>query len=77
VTVPTPAGPVQLKLPPGSVAGRRLRLKGRGLPSGTPGDLYAVLRIVLPATDTEAARQAFRALAEQFPAFNPRANLGV
>jgi curved DNA-binding protein len=77
VTVPTPAGAVELKLPPGSAAGRKLRLKGRGLPASTPGDLYAVLQIVPPPADSEAARQAFRALGEQFPDFNPRAKLGV
>jgi curved DNA-binding protein len=77
VTVPTPSGPVAMKLPPGSVAGRKLRLKGRGLPATEPGDLYAVLQIALPPADGEAAQQAFRDLAAQFPDFNPRAGLGV
>ena len=77
VTVPTPSGAVELKLPPGSLAGRKMRLKGRGLPANPPGDFYAVLQIVLPPADTEAARLAFRTLGEQFPAFNPRAKLGV
>jgi len=77
VTLPTPSGAVDLKLPPGCVAGRKMRLKGRGLPASPPGDLYAVLQIVLPPADTAAAQLAYRTLGEQFPAFNPRAKLGV
>jgi len=78
VSVPTPEGPVQLTLPPGSVAGKKMRLKGRGIPAGAPGsppgDLYAVLAIALPAADSDAAKSAYRAFAEAFD-FNPRAHL--
>jgi curved DNA-binding protein len=76
VTVPTPNGPVVLQIPPGSRAGSRLRLRGRGLPARTPGDLYAVLQIALPPADSAAARAAYEALAAATP-FNPRASLGV
>ncbi len=72
VNLPTPVGRVELTVPPGSVAGRRLRLKGQGLPSAPPGDLYAVLQIALPPADTDAAQSAYRALAQQFGAFNAR-----
>ena len=71
VMVPTPEGPVRLTIPPGSVAGRQLRLKGRGIPGTPPGDLYVVLTIALPPADSEAAREAYRAMAEAFD-FNPR-----
>ena len=74
VTAPTPEGPVQLTVPPGSAAGRKLRLKGKGIPGNPPGDLYAVLAIVLPAADSESAKDAWRTLAEAFD-FNPRAHL--
>jgi len=76
VTVPTPAGPVELKIPAGSKTGSRLRLRGRGLPSNPPGDLYAALQVVLPPSDSEAARQAYRDFAAAVP-FDPRAGLGA
>jgi molecular chaperone DnaJ len=64
VTAPTFEGAVKLKIPPGSQSGRKLRLRGRGLPAlkggntGAPrGDLYVVLQIVLP-DDSPQAREA-------------------
>ena len=74
VPAPTPDGTVQLTVPPGSAAGRKLRLKGRGIPGRTPGDLYAVLAIALPPADNERHREAYRAMAQAFD-FNPRAHL--
>jgi curved DNA-binding protein len=74
VTVPTPDGSLQLNIPKASQAGRKLRLKGKGIPSKTPGDLYVVLRIALPPADTEAALESYRAMARSFN-FNPRAEM--
>ena len=71
VAAPTPEGPVQLTIPPGSAAGRQLRLKGRGIPGKPPGDLYVMLSIALPPADSEAAREAYQAMAKAFD-FNPR-----
>jgi curved DNA-binding protein len=76
VKVPTPVGSVELKIPPGSTSGRKLRLKGRGIPGKTPGDLYVVVQISLPPADTEAARAAYREMEKAFR-FNPRARMGV
>jgi curved DNA-binding protein len=76
VKVPTPAGPIMLKIPPGSFQGRELRIKGRGIPAAEPGDLYAVLRIVLPPADTDKARKHYEDMAREL-SFDPRAKLGA
>lgn len=76
VKTPTPGGAVDLKIPVGSHAGTKLRLKGRGIPASTPGDFYVVLQIALPAASDEQAKAAYRAMADALP-FNPRASLGV
>jgi curved DNA-binding protein len=74
VKVPTPAGAVDLKIPPGSRAGKKLRLKGRGIPARQPGDLYVVLQIALPPADTDSHRRAYENMKDDF-VFNPRAGL--
>lgn len=76
VKVPTLGGIVELKIPEGSAAGRKLRLKGRGIPGDPPGDCYVILAIALPPADTEAAKAFYRKM-EQELAFNPRTRLGV
>jgi curved DNA-binding protein len=76
VQVPTPAGEVALKIPAGSKSGSQLRLRDRGLPSTPPGDLYVLLRVVLPPADTEQAREAYRTFAASVP-FDPRAGFGA
>ncbi|MET0518586.1 MAG: DnaJ C-terminal domain-containing protein [Burkholderiaceae bacterium] len=75
VTAPTPDGSVQLGVPAGSSQGRKLRLKGKGLPGKPPGDLYAVLTLAQPPAASEADKAAYEALAKAFPAYNPRASL--
>jgi len=77
VKVPTPNGMVELKIPKGSIAGSKLRLKGRGIPGNTPGDFYTSLSIAQPPADSETANAFYRYMAEQFTSFNPRAGLGV
>jgi len=76
IKVPTPAGPVDLKIPANSSGGRKLRLKGRGIPARESGDLYVVLQIALPPADSEAAKAAYSEF-EKALEFNPRASLGV
>ena len=56
VKTPTPGGDVDLKIPAGSQAGSKLRLKGRGIPASPPGDFYVVLQIALPAAASDKAR---------------------
>ncbi len=76
LTVPTLGGDVQVKIPPGSQGGKKLRLKGKGLCAGTNrGDQIVTLQIVVPEAKTEEQRQLYRAMAEKLP-FNPRAAMG-
>ncbi|MGO4332577.1 DnaJ C-terminal domain-containing protein [Cupriavidus sp. M-11] len=76
VDIPTPDGSVlQVSVPAASSPDRKLRLKGKGLPSTPPGDFYAVLSIALPPADTEDARQAYREMAKAFSGFAPRGSL--
>ena len=72
VEVNTPPGTGEVTVPAHSRPGRKLRLKGRGIPSATPGDLYLELDIAQPAADSDSARAAYAALAKAFPNFNPR-----
>ena len=76
VKAPTPDGVVDLSIPAGSAAGRKLRLKGRGIPGKPPGDLYVLLQIALPPADTEKAKALYKKMQQEL-AFNPRAGLGV
>lgn len=76
VKVPTPDGPVDLRIPPNSKNGRKLRLKGRGIPAKQPGDFYVELEIALPPADDEKAKEVYRYMRDHLP-FNPRAHLGV
>jgi molecular chaperone DnaJ len=61
VTVPTPSGPVQLKIPSGAGSGQRLRLKGKGVPNlktKVPGDMYVTVRVQIPSTKEARALEA-------------------
>ena len=73
VGVETPGGEAKVKVPPGSSSGRRLRLRGRGLPNpkGTPGDLYAEVRIMVPPHPSDQERKLFEELAA-VSQFDPR-----
>ena len=72
VTAPTPLGDVILGVPAGSTQGRKLRLKGKGLPGKIPGDLYVVLNIALPPPTSDEAKDAYQVLASAFPDYDPR-----
>ena len=76
VKVPTPDGTVEMKIPPNSTSGQKLRLKGRGVPAKPPGDLFAVLKIVVPPASDETSRALYKEM-QQKMTFNPRAGLGV
>lgn len=73
VAVATPGGEAKVKVPPGTSSGKRLRLRGRGLPTsrGKPGDLFAETRIMVPARPTSQERELFERLAA-VSEFDPR-----
>ena len=66
VEVPTLGGRVSLSIPPGSKSGRKMRLRGRGLPGNPPGDAYAELVVAPPEPKTDTQRQAYEQLREAF-----------
>ena len=80
-TVQTPGGAAEVTIPAGWKAGRKLRLKGRGIPGksadSAAGDLYLELGIALPPADNDAAREAYAALATAFAGFAPRHPTGA
>jgi curved DNA-binding protein len=71
ISLPTPDGLVDLKIPPESNANRKLRLKDRGIPGKQSGDLFVVMTIVTPPADTDEAKAAYRTMADSFH-FDPR-----
>ena len=76
IDVPTPDGTVEMNVPAGSQTGRKLRLRGRGIPGNSPGDLYVMLELVLPPAADDKARDAYRQMANDL-AFDPRATPGA
>ena len=72
---PTPSGPVDLRIPANSNQGSKLRLKGKGIPGKKPGDMFVVLKVVLPPSNAES-RALYEQMQEQL-AFNPRADMEI
>lgn len=68
----TLGGMVDLRVPPGSQSGARMRLKGRGLGGSNKGDQYCVLKVVLPDATSDRARELYQEMAREL-AFDPRA----
>ncbi|MBT8550172.1 DnaJ domain-containing protein [Polynucleobacter paneuropaeus] len=75
VNIPTPAGStLELTIPPNTKSGRKMRLKGKGIPSKEPGDFYVVPNIVLPEAQSDAQKAAYQELEKAFD-FKPRSHL--
>ncbi len=72
VPVPTLGGNVELRIPAGSRSGKKLRLKGRGMPGKNAGDQIVTLLIQTPAAPDEASRVAYAVFQKAFTNFNPR-----
>ena len=66
VSVPTLERSVNLTIPPGTISGRRLRLKGKGLPArdGNHGDQYVKININIPADISEDEKELYRKIRE-------------
>ncbi len=73
VRVSTPSGNIDLKIPPGTQSGQKLRLRGKGMPDpkGAPGDLYATVVVKVPTHLSDTERQLFEEL-KKSSTFNPR-----
>ena len=75
VELPTPGGPVRLKIRPGTQAGQQLRLAKRGLPKPhQEGDLYAIVQIAVPHAASDEEKALYTKLAEA-SGFDPRSHL--
>jgi len=76
VDVPTLGGRVSMNIPAGASSGKRLRLKGRGLPGKPPGDQIVILKVVVPKPTSDRQRELYEALRREQP-FNPRDDMEV
>lgn len=72
VNVPGIKGSFKLKIPAESAQGKKLRLKGKGIPSKVPGDMFVIVDIVLPPANSDKAKEAYKMMQELD--FNPRPN---
>jgi len=68
LSVPTLGGAVELKIPADSDSGRKLRLRGRGLPGTPPGDQIVELEVTAPRAETDEQRKAYADLGKAFGA---------
>jgi len=74
IEVPTPMGKVGMKIPENSQQGRKLRLKGRGLPGKIPGDFFVVLQVSIPPSSDPKARALYEQMQSELD-YNPRSYL--
>jgi curved DNA-binding protein len=73
VAVPTLGGTVELTVPAGAQSGQKLRLRGRGFPGSPGGDQIVTIKLVVPAAQTAAAKEAYERMKHEFQ-FDPRAD---
>ena len=75
VPVDLPGGTLNVRIPAGAKPGRQLRIRGKGIPSDPPGDVYFDIRIVAPAADTPRTRELYESLQKEAD-FDPRKDWG-
>ncbi len=63
---------LKVRVPAGAQGGRKLTVRGRGMPGKPPGDLHLRVRVVLPAASGAAARDCYEKMAALFPDFDAR-----
>jgi curved DNA-binding protein len=73
ISVPTLNGRVNIRIPPGTQSGQKLRVRGRGLPQrgGSSGDLIVTTAVEVPATVSDSEKKLWEQLAKE-SRFNPR-----
>lgn len=71
VSVDLPHGALKVRIPQGAQSGRQMRVRGKGIPGPTAGDLLLDLQVVLPPADTARARELYETMAREL-AFDPR-----
>lgn len=71
VQVDLPQGGVKVRIPEGTQSGRQLRVRGKGIPGTSPGDLLLDIQVLLPPADTAKAREIYQTMAREL-AFDPR-----
>ena len=76
VPVDTPGGRLEVRIPAGAQGGKQLRVRGKGIPAATPGELYLDLQVVLPPADEPKARELYEAMKRDI-AFDARAAGGA
>lgn len=74
IEVPTPTGKVGMKVPADSQQGRKLRLKGKGLPGKEAGNFYVVLQVTLPPSSDPKVKELNQQMRDEID-FNPRSYL--
>jgi curved DNA-binding protein len=75
VPVDLPGGTLSVRIPAGAQSGKQLRVRGKGIPSDPPGDLYFELRIVAPPATTPKAKELYETMARELD-FDPRKEWG-
>lgn len=75
ISVPTPAGNVDMKVPKDTTRSRTMRLKGKGIPAREPGNMYVELEITLPAADSDDAKAIYEQMRDKLD-YDPRSGLG-
>lgn len=73
VPVDLPDGTLNVRIPAGAQSGKQLHVRGKGIPSDPPGDLYFDIRIVAPPAATPKAKELYETMAREMP-FNPRSD---